>query len=299
MLAVADAPELERELERLHEADRADHVVVVERAPAVVRVLVPEQPDVGEQRRVLGQRLAVHDQVLPVHVHLDVLDPTVMQRVDHVQGHADVAHQDLHRGLGVLVLEEELHAVAGADLRGLGDPVQEPPPALGVGRLERVVVALDPGPDDEVRSDRAGELGRLAGEAARVGAQVGVGGDESASPEARIEVQAARDAVDAVLPEFLADRLEQLRVQLLRVVELVVVDQPLEAGDGAPDAGGHVLVRPLRLVPAGHEARHHRPEGPDPETRAHQRPSLSRIGDLSSSATARCGACATGPRPGS
>src|SRR5207249_3447283 len=42
-LAVAGAPKLERELQRLHECRRADHVVVVERAPTRVRVLVPEQ----------------------------------------------------------------------------------------------------------------------------------------------------------------------------------------------------------------------------------------------------------------
>jgi hypothetical protein len=74
VLAVAGAPELDGELERLHERGRADHVVVVERAPAGVRVLVAEQPLGGEQRRVLGEALAVHDQVLPVHVDLDVVD---------------------------------------------------------------------------------------------------------------------------------------------------------------------------------------------------------------------------------
>ena len=39
------------------------------------------------------------------------------------------------------------------------DALDEPAPALRVGRLERVVVALDPGPDDEVRAERAGEVG--------------------------------------------------------------------------------------------------------------------------------------------
>ena len=75
VLAVAGAAQLERELERLHERGGADHVVVVEGAPAGVRVLMAEQPLGGEHRRVLGEVLAVHEQVLPVHVDLDVVDP--------------------------------------------------------------------------------------------------------------------------------------------------------------------------------------------------------------------------------
>ena len=75
-------------------------------------MLVPEQPVGREQRRVLGEVLAVHDQVLPVHVHLDVVDPLAAQRVDDVQRHADVAHEDLHRRLRVLVLEEDGDALA-------------------------------------------------------------------------------------------------------------------------------------------------------------------------------------------
>ena len=37
--------------------------------------------------------------------------PSCLQLVDDEQAHADVAHQDLHRGLGVLVLEQQLHPV--------------------------------------------------------------------------------------------------------------------------------------------------------------------------------------------
>ena len=59
------------------------------------------------ESRVFGQVLAIHDQVLPVHVHLDVLEPQGSQRESHMQGHADVAHVDLHRGLRVPVLEEQ------------------------------------------------------------------------------------------------------------------------------------------------------------------------------------------------
>ena len=56
-----------------------------------------------------------------------------------------------------------------------------------------------------------------------------------------------------------------LLVQLLRIVELVAVDQVAETVDRTAHALGRRLARPLRLVPAGDEPRHHRPEGPDPE----------------------------------
>src|SRR6478752_2671319 len=58
--AVVGAAELDRELEGFHEGCRADHVVVVEGAPAGVGVLVAEQAFAGEQGGVFGQVLAVH-----------------------------------------------------------------------------------------------------------------------------------------------------------------------------------------------------------------------------------------------
>src|SRR5581483_11915276 len=58
---------------------------------------------------------------------------------------------------------------------------------------------------------------------------------------------------------------EVLARELLRIVELVIVDEVAEAGDGARDALRRRLAGVLRLVAAGHEPRHHRPEGPDTE----------------------------------
>ena len=66
------------------------------------------------------------------------------------------------------MLEEELAAVLVERRRGLADRVDEARPGLPVGRLERVVVALDPRPDDEVRADLAGELAGLEGDPQRV-----------------------------------------------------------------------------------------------------------------------------------
>jgi hypothetical protein len=130
-------------------------------------VLVSEQSFGREQRRVFGERLAVHDQVLPVHVDGDVVEPLRPQRVDHVQRHPDVAHQDLHRRLGVLVFEKDRHAAVARVLRCLADSVNEPRPRLLVRRLERVVVALDPRPDDHLRAHVRRQVDRLLGQAQR------------------------------------------------------------------------------------------------------------------------------------
>ena len=60
------------------------------------------------------------------------------------------------------MLEEELDAVRARSARRPAPmPSMSQRPAVGVRRLEGVVVALDPGPDDEVRAERAGEVGRL------------------------------------------------------------------------------------------------------------------------------------------
>ena len=228
-------------------------------------MLVAEQPLAGEHRRVLAERLAVHDQVLPVHVDLDVGDALHAQLVDDVQRHADVAHQDLHRGLAVLVLQEQLPAVLRAHLRGLADRVDEPAPAVGVGRLERVVVALDAGPEHEVRAQRAGEVGALERQAQGLGARGRIGIDEPAAAEARIQVEAGAERVDPVPGERRAHLVEIVGRELVGVVELVVVDQVAEARDGAVHLLGGGRVREAGLVADGHEARDHRAEGPDAE----------------------------------
>src|SRR4051812_37819455 len=263
--AVVRAAQLERHLERLHERGGADHVVVVERAPAGVRVLMAEQALGGEQRDVLAQVLAVHDQVLPVHVDLDVVDPLGAQLVDDVQRHPDVTHVDLHRRLGVLVLEQDLAAVLGHDVGGLPDAVDQPRPRIGVQRLERVVVTLDPGPDDEVGAQRGGELGASPGEPQRLLADLRVGRREAALAKARVDVQAGADRVDVVAVERLAHVVEQLLVELAGVVELVPVDQIAEALNRAADLRGHRLVRVVGLIAARHEPRDHRAQRPDAE----------------------------------
>ena len=124
--------------------------------------------------------------------------PVGLELVHDVQAHADVAHQDLHRRLGVLVLEQQLDPVLGTHLRGFAHTLDQPAPGVDVGGLERIVVALAAGPDDQVRAQRPRELRGVADDLLRLGAQRRIRVDQSAAAEPRIEVQAAGDAVDVV-----------------------------------------------------------------------------------------------------
>jgi hypothetical protein len=233
-------------------------------------VLVPEQPLGREHGRVLREVLSVHDQVLPVHVHLDVVDALGPQLVDHMQGHPDVSHEDLHRRLRVLVLEEEEDAVLAAALRRLADSLDEPLPTLRIGRLKWVVVALDPRPDDEVCAERAREVGGRDGAAPSFLPRLLVRGREAAAAKAGIEVEPRRDAVDVAVPECRTHLAEVLLGKLLRIVELVAVDEVSEAVDRPLHPLHRRLSRPLRLVAAGDEASGHRAERPDAETGLHR-----------------------------
>jgi hypothetical protein len=82
-------------------------------------------------------------------------------------------------------------------------------------------------------------------------------------------VEPGADRVDAVPVERLAHLVEVLVRELARVVELVVVDQVAQAFDGTAHALHGRLPRVLGLIAARHEARDHRPEGPDAEAGAH------------------------------
>src|SRR5579884_3370338 len=199
------------------------------------------------------------------------------RRVDHVQRHPDVAHEDLHRRLGVLVLEEEQPALRRETLRDLADPVDQASPHLGVRHLERIVVALAAGPDDHLRLDLAGEIRRLEQDPERLGAHAVVEVREAALLEALVDVQPAGDRVDPVALEGRSDVVEVVAVQLARVMELVVVDQVAEPADRAVHLFGHRLVPLVRLVAAGHETRDHRSERPDPERCPHELPPRQRM----------------------
>ena len=75
-----------------------------------------------------------------------------------------------------------------AALRRLADAVDEPRPALRIRSLEGVVVALDPGPDDEVGTEFPSEVGRVEREAQRLAPYGVVRRGEATLAEAWIEV---------------------------------------------------------------------------------------------------------------
>ncbi len=157
----------------------------------------------------------------------------------------------------------------GAGLGRLGHPLHEPLPRLGVGRLEGVVVAFDPGPADHVRAHGSCHLGRLAGEPPRLGARGRVDRRQPALPEPRVRMQPGADRRDAVAVERVAHLVEVVRVELARIVELVVVHQVAEPLHRTPHLHRDRLVRVLRLVAARDEARDHGTERPDAEGRPH------------------------------
>ena len=165
------------------------------------------------------------------------------------------------------MLEQQLDPVAAADLGRLGHPVDQPAPRLGIGGLERIVVALAARPDDQVRAQRAREVGRLANDPSGLTPQLRVGVHQPPAAKARIEMQSAGDAVHVVVAERRAHLVEVVGREFVGVVELVPVDQIPQALDRAVDLLGHRLghVVVAGLIAAGHEAGDHRPERPDAE----------------------------------
>ena len=132
------------------------------------------------------------------------------------------------------MLQEQLDPVL-ARRRSAASPIPSIShcPRLGVGRLERVVVALAAGPDDQVRAQRAGEVGRLADDPPRLAADPGSGLTRPPRPNRGSRCKPAGDAVDVVAAERRADLVEVVGRELVRVVELVAVDQVAEPLDGA------------------------------------------------------------------
>ena len=144
-------------------------------------MLVAEQPLGGEQGGVLGEVLAVHDQVLPVHVDLDVVDPLRGASVWITCSVMPMLRIRIFiAGSEFLCSRKTVTPWSRGVLRRLADAVDEARPRRRVRGLEGVVVALDPGPDDEVRPDLGGEVDRLAGQPQRLGAGRVVGRGEAA-----------------------------------------------------------------------------------------------------------------------
>ncbi len=118
-----------------------------------------------------------------------------------------------------------------------------------------------------------GEVDRVERSLHGLRARLVVRRDEAAAAEARVEVEARRDRVDVMTAKGRPHLVEIVGRQLLRVVELVAVDQVPETLDGSANAVDGRLVRELGLVAGGNESRSHRTERPDSERGLHVAPS--------------------------
>src|SRR5579875_4134270 len=68
--AIIDILQGHRQLQGLHEESSANHVIVIEGSPTRIGVLMPQLALAMQKRRVFRQVLAIHNQVLPVHIDL-------------------------------------------------------------------------------------------------------------------------------------------------------------------------------------------------------------------------------------
>src|SRR5829696_1203835 len=178
---------------------------------------------------------------------------------------ADVLHQDLHRRLGVLVLEENLDAPLVGVVGHLGYPLDETAPHLRVGSLESVVVPLCPRPDDEVRPHLRAQVHAALEGVDALSAQAIVRVDEGTQGVGRVGVEPCGDhgQVHTVLFQDREDLLDVLLVDLAGVVVLEAIKKVREPLGYAPGLVYHRLAGGLRVVAGRHEAGNGRPESPD------------------------------------
>jgi hypothetical protein len=181
-------------------------------------VLVAQLVLGGEEVSIFCQVLAVHYEVLPVQIYLQVggVHPEGVDLLDGKQRHPDVLHQYLHGRLGVLVLQEDLNVLLVGVVRKLRNTLDETPPRLRVRPLERVVVPFRAGPDDEVRANSRAQINAAPQGVFSQAPESRIGVDESAKGVGRVGVESrgddrqvhfvggenARNLIDVVLIDF-------------------------------------------------------------------------------------------------
>ncbi len=123
-------------------------------------MLVTKFPFGMEQRRVLRQVLAIHDEVLPVHVDQEArsVDSQTANTVNGVEGGGNIAHENVHSRFAVFVFQEDRHSLRRSVCHHFAHAIDKLVPGVGVFALEIVVVAFSAGPDDKVCSQRGGEI---------------------------------------------------------------------------------------------------------------------------------------------
>src|SRR6266566_7468058 len=110
-----------------------------------------------QERGILSQVLAIHDQMLPVHVDLKErrIDSQAAHAVNGVERGSDVAHQNIHSRFAVFVFQEHRYTFISCVSYHFTYSIDKQIPRLRVLSLEVIVVALRAGPDDEVRPQRS------------------------------------------------------------------------------------------------------------------------------------------------
>src|SRR6266566_3233537 len=113
-----------------------------------------------QERGVLSQVLAVHDQMLPVHVDLQerCIDSQAAYAVNSIERSGDIAHQNIHGWFAVFVFQEHRYTFIGCVSYHFTYSIDKQVPCLRVLSLEVIVVALRAGPDDEVRPQRSRQV---------------------------------------------------------------------------------------------------------------------------------------------
>ena len=198
--------------------------------------------------------------------------PWRAELVDHVERHPDVPHQNLHRRLGVLVLEEDGHPPLARVVAASPTPSTNAP-TTPRRRLERVVVALDARPDDHVGSDRPARS--IASRVSRsASSRVASSGEQRAPLPKRASRGDRSRCIDPVplsasrtASRFSGESSAGSGTRSRR--SGLPARQPPSAPSRRSNPGQ------LGLVAPGVEPRRHVPERPDPQARLHYSPPLS------------------------
>src|SRR5579875_931974 len=254
-----------RQFERLHEERGASHVIIIECTPAGVAMLMTKFPLGMEQRGVFGQVLAVHNEVLPVHVDLQArgVHAQAAHAVNNVEAGGDVAHQNVHRRLAVLVLQEDGHALRGRVRHDFAHPFDELVPGVNIVALEVIVVALGAGPDDEMRAQRGGKVHAALERVDALAAQRFVRIDEGPQFIGRIGMQAGGNTINIHRPQRGLDTIYDILIDLARIMILQAINQVGQPIDDAAGLRYHVFVRDFGVIARRYKARNVGAKGPD------------------------------------
>src|SRR5579875_508509 len=123
-------------------------------------MLMAQTPLSMQEGSVLRQVFPVHDQVLPVHIDQQPrsIDAQAPDALDSIEAGSDIAHQDIHSWFTILMLQEDFDALGSGMSDNFGHPFDKEIPGVGVVALKVIVIALGPGPDNEIGAQGGGQI---------------------------------------------------------------------------------------------------------------------------------------------